>query len=216
MAAQDESTKQVPPVVEQKIQVILLDVMDTLVRDPFFSHMPHFHGQSMESLAREMDRDAWFAFEKGELTQAEYQERYFRDGRKVDLDGVIQCMKTGYVFLDGIEALLEELSCVEIKVYALSNYPIWWKFIEERLQLSRFLEWRFMSCRLGKRKPDPALFQAVLDALDVSAAHCLFVDDSKVNCESARTQGMNAVQFRGAAHLKEIFRTHNVLPGPAG
>jgi len=32
------------------------------------------------------------------------------------------------------------------QVHALSNYPCWYHIIEEKLQLSRFLSWTFISC----------------------------------------------------------------------
>ena len=47
----------------------------------------------------------------------------------------------------------------------------------------------------GILKPDRRAYQAVLDALRLSADACVFVDDQKRNVDGARVAGMRAVQF---------------------
>jgi putative hydrolase of the HAD superfamily len=54
------------------------------------------------------------------------------------------------------------------------------------------------SAFVGMRKPDPDIYELTVERLGdgLSAADCLFVDDTDVNCESARSLGMCAVHFR--------------------
>ncbi len=54
---------------------------------------------------------------------------------------------------------------------------------------------RFYSCELGLAKPDPAYFTTILDRLDVDPASVLFVDDTEVNVEGAKTTGIHAELF---------------------
>jgi len=61
------------PLVERSAvrpRVILWDVMDTLVRDPFRDVMPRFFGLSLEEMLRQKHPDAWSRFERGELSEA--------------------------------------------------------------------------------------------------------------------------------------------------
>ena len=52
-----------------------------------------------------------------------------------------------------------------------------------------------MSCELGIMKPDPAIFQHCMTALDVKPAECLYVGDGgSRELETARALGMNPVQ----------------------
>lgn len=44
-------------------------------------------------------------------------------------------------------------------------------------------------------KPDPRAYAAVLDALDLPAASCVFVDDQRRNVDGARAMGLRAVHF---------------------
>ncbi|MDP3226012.1 MAG: HAD-IA family hydrolase, partial [Rubrivivax sp.] len=47
----------------------------------------------------------------------------------------------------------------------------------------------------GILKPDPRAYAAVVQALGVSAADCVFVDDQLRNVEGARLAGMQTVAF---------------------
>ncbi len=49
----------------------------------------------------------------------------------------------------------------------------------------------------GTRKPDPAIYQAVCDRLDVSPQEVVFLDDFGVGLEGARRIGMTAIRFTG-------------------
>lgn len=51
-----------------------------------------------------------------------------------------------YRYLDGMQALLERLSAAGVACHACSNYPAWWRLIEGKLELSRYLDWTFISC----------------------------------------------------------------------
>jgi putative hydrolase of the HAD superfamily len=50
-----------------------------------------------------------------------------------------------------------------------------------------------LSAEHGVRKPDPLIFQLVLDRLGLAAEECLFVDDSEENLVAAQRLGMGAL-----------------------
>lgn len=52
---------------------------------------------------------------------------------------------SSYRYLEGMEDLLARLSKGGYEIHALSNYPMWWRIIEEQLKLSRYLSWTFIS-----------------------------------------------------------------------
>ncbi len=51
------------------------------------------------------------------------------------------------------------------------------------------------SAWVGLRKPDPAIYHLTLDRLGLTAPECIFVDDTEINCQTARDLGMTAVWF---------------------
>ncbi|XP_042379476.1 flavin mononucleotide hydrolase 1, chloroplatic-like isoform X1 [Zingiber officinale] len=187
----------------RKLPILLFDVMDTLVRDPFYEDIPAFFQMSMKELLEVKHPTSWVEFEKGLIDEKELARKFFKDGRSFDLEGLKECMVRGYSYLDGIEALLENLKLKSYELHAFTNYPIWYIMIEEKLKLSKYLSWTFCSCKLGKRKPALDFYMEVLDLLGVEPANCIFVDDRLVNIEAAKDAGMIGLHFRNAETLKE-------------
>jgi HAD superfamily hydrolase (TIGR01509 family) len=75
--------------------------------------------------------------------------------------------------------------------------------IDEKLQLSRFLDWTFVSCKTGVRKPDPQAFLGAAATLEVDPQQCLFIDDRPVNVNAAQLVGMVAILYHSAEQLRE-------------
>ena len=99
-----------------------------------------------------------------------------------------------------MEALCGELSARH-GCHLLSNYPVWYRIIEEKLELSRYADGSFVSCNLGVRKPHPGIYQAAIDQLGDPGA-MIFVDDRQQNCDAAMALGIDALRFRDAATLR--------------
>jgi putative hydrolase of the HAD superfamily len=57
------------------------------------------------------------------------------------------------------------------------------------------------SSKAGVRKPDPRIYQMMLDALKVAAPACIYLDDLGVNCKPAAALGMRAIKVTGEAQL---------------
>ena len=81
--------------------VLLLDVMDTLIQDPFFEHMPRYFGLTFKELMASKHPTAWVEFEKGLIDEAELFSKFFSDGRKFDGDGLVQHMIQHYQVRSG-------------------------------------------------------------------------------------------------------------------
>jgi len=191
--------------------IVLWDVMGTLVHDPFFAEMPEFFGMTFEAMLAAKHPSAWVEFELGERSEEDFLQSFFADGRDFDRRGFVSTVRSSYRWLPGIEELLDELRGSECTMHAFSNYPVWYQLIEERLSLSRFLDWTFVSCITGLRKPDPAAYAHVLSELGTPAERCVFVDDRVRNCEAARQGGIRSVLFAGVAPLRVSLRDAGVL-----
>lgn len=191
--------------------VLLVDVMDTLVYNPFNREIPDYFGLTPAELLEQKDLRAWIQFELGEISEAEYFRRYF-DGRRRFDDAEFKCVvRTAYRFLDGTEEFLQRLRHHGYEIHALSNYPVWFRDIEERLALSRFIEWSFVSCLTGVRKPDTEAFLGAARALERRPEDCLLIDDSLANCEAAQAVNMPAIHFMNAtAAWAELVRRGHV------
>ena len=191
--------------------IVLWDVMGTLVQDPFFAEMPEFFGMTFDALLEAKHPRAWVEFELGERSEEDFLLNFFADGRDFDRKGFVSTIRASYRWLPGVEDLLAELSGIGVTMHAFSNYPIWYRLIEERLSPSRFLEWTFVSCMTGLRKPESAAYEHVLNELGVPAEDCVFIDDRVGNCEAARKVGIVSVLFEGVGPLRASLRDARVL-----
>ncbi|MBQ6347741.1 MAG: HAD family hydrolase [Clostridia bacterium] len=62
-----------------------------------------------------------------------------------------------------------------------------------------------ISTQVGAIKPDPKMYEAILQRLNADPSDCLFVDDRAVNLEGALAAGMKAVQMARPAFLPQAL-----------
>ena len=78
------------------------------------------------------------------------------------------------------------------------------KFMDQWGLLSLF-DATVISTQIGAIKPDPKMYEAILQRLNADPADCLFVDDRAANLEGAIAAGMKAVQMARPAFLPQIL-----------
>jgi putative hydrolase of the HAD superfamily len=55
------------------------------------------------------------------------------------------------------------------------------------------------SAKIGLRKPDPRIYQMMVEKLDVDPKACVYLDDLGVNLKPAREIGMTTIKVLNAA-----------------
>jgi 2-haloacid dehalogenase len=118
--------------------------------------------------------------------------------------------------IEGTVEILSELRDRGVRLYALTNmeahtYPL----RRERFAFLRWFEGTVVSSDEGIVKPDPRIFQLLLERYGLDAASTLLIDDSARNVEAARALGMPTVHFRSPEALRQALEEAGVL-GPAG
>lgn len=68
-----------------------------------------------------------------------------------------------------------------------------------------------VSAEVRLMKPEPEIFEVLLERNGLSAPETLFVDDSAANCEAARSLGLHAHQFHSAESLSNELRQHGLI-----
>jgi len=188
--------------------VILIDVMDTLIVDPFWEEVPSFFHLSMEDLLKQKHPSTWLEFEMGKITEDELFQRFLLTRQITDEEARSwkQMLFDAYKWVTGMDHLLRDLNQKGYEIHALSNYPIWYEIIEKRHNLSQYgLKWSFVSCDSGIRKPDPQSFLNACTKLGKSPRECIFIDDNLANVEAARKVGLSAFHFTDADTLRNHF-----------
>lgn len=187
--------------------VLITDILDTIVVDPFFNGMAsHFGFSQFDAFLKAKTPNLWVQFERGEVEENILADNFFRDGRKIDVDALKQFLKNSYHLVPGVDDMLFALRGAGIEIHACTNYPIWADLVEDALQLeSTFgLKWTFVSAREGCRKPEKRAYLRTAEKAQVDASDCILLDDKKVNCDGAIEAGYRtAIHFQNANQAME-------------
>jgi putative hydrolase of the HAD superfamily len=143
------------------------------------------------------------AYDRGALRAATYWETMARDLEKpIDADvlGALIDADTVVWTRPNVEMMdwAERLNRAGIKTGILSNIGDAMELgIRGRFPALDEFSHQTFSHRLGIAKPDAAIYRHAVEGLGVPAGEILFVDDREDNIESARAEGMVAVQYLG-------------------
>lgn len=73
----------------------------------------------------------------------------------------------------------------------------------KKFRLRDYFEAFFSSCYLGVRKPNAGIYKLALKITQRDPGECVLVDDRGLNLECARELGMNTIQYKNLAQLRE-------------
>jgi epoxide hydrolase-like predicted phosphatase len=69
-----------------------------------------------------------------------------------------------------------------------------------------FFDKIYISAKLGMKKPDPEIYLAVLNDLQLQPQEAVFIDDKKENVEGALTLGIPSIQYRYGSDLENDLK----------
>lgn len=105
--------------------------------------------------------------------------------------------------------VLAALTAAGVRCAVLSNIGFDVRPLLDRSGLRRYLDAVVLSFEVGVKKPDPAIFQLALDALEVDAADTLMVGDSWRDDAGAAALGIRTLvlpRTRGPVHGLDAVR----------
>ena len=89
----------------------------------------------------------------------------------------------------------KELSQKGITVGILSNTElVTYSVVEDLISLEHF-EHKFLSYEIGHLKPEPEIYHHVIENMPFAKEELFFIDDLKSNIVSARSEGIDSVQY---------------------
>ena len=74
--------------------------------------------------------------------------------------------------------------------------------LTERWRIADAFDELFISAELGLMKPDPRIFQLVVERLGVAPAEAILIDDFPVNVRAAAECGLHTIRFREPAQAR--------------
>ncbi len=163
--------------------------------------------EDMEAFLRDVTTDAWNAKQDAgrpwneaiaELVQRHPEHealiRAYRERWPETLAGTIP----------ETVAVLHELKDADAPLYGLTNWS------QETFPIARSMHREFdlfdgilVSGEEGMAKPDPRIFQRLLDRFNLPAERVVFIDDNRANIEAAAKLGLHAIHFTDANCLRK-------------
>ena len=107
----------------------------------------------------------------------------------------------------GMRGLIIELMEKGYELYGLTNWSMeTFPEAREHFGILQTIDRYVVSGAEGLVKPDPRLFQVLLDRYQLKAEECLFVDDNPDNVAAAEGMGMQGIVFTGADDLRKRLK----------
>jgi len=112
----------------------------------------------------------------------------------------------------GTVDILKRLKKAGYALYGLSNWSAeTFPYMRQKHDFFDLFDDMVISGEVGHVKPDPEIFQILLDKIGRPASECLFIDDALSNIDQARKMGFATVQFQSSEQLESRLRDLNIL-----
>jgi len=153
---------------------------------------------------------AWAALERNELTMTQFTAALEAEaeaaGFALDAQGLLQTIGNGFGARPEMLDAIAQIRAHGLATAALTNN---WAAPEQHAGRNGFHQLTFdvvvESSVEGLRKPDPRIYELVLERLGVEAHQSVFLDDLGINLKPARAMGMTTIKVADPlAALREL------------
>jgi len=112
----------------------------------------------------------------------------------------------------GTVNILKRLKQAGYPVYGLSNWSAeTFPHARRRHDFFDLFDDMVISGEVRHVKPDPEIYQILLDKIGKSASECLFIDDALPNIQQAQKMGFVVIHFQSPEQLEASLRNLNIL-----
>jgi putative hydrolase of the HAD superfamily len=191
--------------VTNKYRAVIFDLGGVVFPSPFeafdtYDATAAIPAGSVRALIRtSSETGAWAALERGELTLDQFCAALELEaagaGFTLDARALLGSIGGGAGARPQMLLAIERIRANGLHVAALTNN---WAAPEGRTAPDGIGALAFdvvvESSVEGLRKPDPRIYQVVLDRLGVEATECAFLDDLGINLKPARAMGMTTIK----------------------
>lgn len=114
--------------------------------------------------------------------------------------------------LEGTVAIMKQLKEAGYRLYGLSNWSAeTFPLMRDKFEFFNLLDDIVISGDVGMIKPEPEIFEHMLERIGLPASTCLFIDDALANVEQARRMGIVTIHFHSPEQLETELHALDVL-----
>lgn len=152
------------------------------------------------------------AFERGDVSEQQFHLRLQEAvGREVDVEALKQAGSDIFRLNAAMVPVLKTLKARGTRLVLLSNTSVThFDYVRRRFDVVEIFDAYVLSCEVGAVKPEPAIFEAALDAIQCAPTECFYTDDIAEYVETARGYGLQAEVFVDVPTLIEQLRLRGI------
>ena len=113
-----------------------------------------------------------------------------------------------------VEILKTLIESPDYKVYALTNWSAETFPIAKSMERFQFLHWFEGTLVSGEEmmiKPQPEIFELILNRYNIDRTKAIFIDDNIKNVHASNTVGLQAIHFQSSEQLAEELKIRGVI-----
>lgn len=112
----------------------------------------------------------------------------------------------------GTVEIMKKLKQKEYPLYGLSNWSAeTFPLMQGKFDFFHLLDDMVISGKVGYVKPEPEIYEIMLEKIGKPAQECLFVDDSLANIQQAQKMGFETIYFKSSEQLEIELRSMGLL-----
>ena len=141
----------------------------------------------------------WFEIDAGKINEKEATQIFVSRVPEQLQDKVKQIMDTwpqNVDFYEPVFLFMEQLRKHGFRIYALSNTGMQFANFVKNSEIGDYFDGFVFSAKEKIMKPNPKIYQKLLDRYNLQVDECLFVDDLSENTAAAEKLGMQAFTFK--------------------
>lgn len=153
----------------------------------------------------------WERLDLGTLTREELVDKVLSilgDCYQDEVEEVIWNWPAYIDIYSEVYPLLAVLKRKGHRIFVLSNTsPVFYELLKDQLSpLAEILNGFVLSCDIKAIKPDPKMFEEILQKYELDPANCIFLDDVKENTKMAESLGIKAYQVKQRSDVVDILQ----------
>lgn len=147
----------------------------------------------------------WLAVNKGELSLEDAKAVYVDEQgfEAAEIDALWAAMFASFTLMRDTRLLMDQLKVAGYRLFAITDNV---QEVVAHLKITHdfwpLFEVAAVSADLGFLKPDPRIYQWLLDTAQIPAHECVFLDDVQHNVDGAKAVGMSALVFTDAGQAR--------------
>lgn len=156
----------------------------------------------------------WLMLDRGIVTEKEAINAICE--RNPEQSKLIRLVMTNWYLMltpiDDVMDLVKEIKENGYKIYFLSNYQLLaYEHVRKVYSVFNYFDGGVFSFEEKFLKPEPAIYEKLIQIYEIEPHESIFIDDTKDNVESATAIGFNAILFTNSIKLREELIKYNVL-----